>query len=128
MDHLTVERLDHVAIIVTDLDRARAFYAGVVGLTEISRPKSFDFPGAWFQAGSDVIHLLGQPTPDLRGRRHFCLWVTDVHAASRHLIAKGLPVVWDTKYKIDGVDRCFTEDPDGNRIELQGRERQSSPG
>src|SRR5678815_4652111 len=76
MDQLTVERLDHVSIIVTDVDRARAFYAGVLGLPEIPRPKSFDFPGAWFQVGPEVIHLLGTPTPDVKGRRHFCLYVS----------------------------------------------------
>ena len=120
MDALTVERLDHVSVIVTDVDRARAFYAGVLGLPEVPRPKSFDFPGAWFQVGPEVIHLLGQAAPDSRGRRHFCLWVADVHAAARYLGGRGLPVVWDTKYKIDGVDRFFTDDPDGNRIEIQG--------
>lgn len=120
MDTLTVERLDHVSIIVTDVDRARAFYAGVLGLAEIPRPPSFDFPGAWFQVGPEVIHLLGQASPEPRGRRHFCLWVRDVHAAARYLSARGLPVAWDTKYKIGGVDRFFTDDPDGNRIEIQG--------
>jgi catechol 2,3-dioxygenase-like lactoylglutathione lyase family enzyme len=120
MNSLRIERLDHVSIIVTDVDRARAFYAGVLGLTEIPRPRSFDFPGAWFQVGPEVIHLLGQASPDPRGRRHFCLWVADVHSAARHLESRGLPVTWDTKYKIDGVDRFFTEDPDGNRVEIQG--------
>jgi catechol 2,3-dioxygenase-like lactoylglutathione lyase family enzyme len=120
MDSLTVERLDHVSIIVTDVDRARAFYAGVLGLTELPRPESFNFPGAWFHVGPEVIHLLGQPTPDPRGRRHFCLYVTDVHAAARHVSARGLPVLWDKKYKIPGIDRFFTEDPDGNRVEIQG--------
>jgi catechol 2,3-dioxygenase-like lactoylglutathione lyase family enzyme len=115
-----VERLDHVTIIVTDVDRARAFYAGVLGLTELPRPKSFDFPGAWYQVGPEVIHLLGQQTPDARGRRHFCLWVADVHASARHIESLGLPVRWDTKYKIEGIDRFFTEDPDGNRVEIQG--------
>jgi len=122
MDGLIVERLDHVSIIVTDVNRSRAFYAGVLGLLEIPRPKSFDFPGAWFQVGPEVIHLLGQPAPEPRGRRHFCLWVADVHSAARYLAATGLPVVWDRKYKIDGVDRFFTDDPDGNRVEIQGTE------
>jgi catechol 2,3-dioxygenase-like lactoylglutathione lyase family enzyme len=67
-----------------------------------------------------VIHLLGQSTPDERGRRHFCLYVSDVHAAGRYLAGRGLPVRWDTKYKIEGIDRFFTEDPDGNRVEIQG--------
>ena len=120
MDHLGVERLDHVAIVVTDVERARAFYAGVLGLPEVARPPSFDFPGAWFQVGPEVIHLLGHAAADTRGRRHFCLWVRDVHAAAQYLADLGLPVRWDTKYKIGGVDRFFTDDPDGNRIEIQG--------
>ena len=120
---LVVERLDHVSIIVTDVDRARAFYAGVLGLGEIPRPKSFDFPGAWFQVGAEVIHLLGAPAPDAKGRRHFCLWVSDVHASADHLARLGHRVTWDTKYKIDGIDRFFTDDPDGNRVEIQGAER-----
>jgi glyoxylase I family protein len=123
MDSIRVERLDHVSIIVTDVARALAFYTGVLGLTEIPRPKSFDFPGAWLQVGPEVIHLLGQPAPDPRGRRHFCLWVADVHAAARYLEGRGLPVRWDTNYKIEGIDRFFTEDPDGNRVEIQGTER-----
>ncbi|HEV7687059.1 MAG TPA: VOC family protein, partial [Acidimicrobiia bacterium] len=45
-DDLTVERLDHVSIIVTDVERAKRFYAQVLGLAEIPRPQSFDFPGA----------------------------------------------------------------------------------
>lgn len=121
-----VERIDHVAIVVTDVDRARAFYAGVLGLTEIPRPPSFDFPGAWFQVGPEVIHLLGQDAPDARGRRHFCLWVSDVHAAAEDLADKGVPVRWNTSHKIEGVDRFFTEDPDGNRIEIQAPDRAAS--
>ena len=124
MNPLQVQRLDHISIIVTDVERARAFYAGLLGLAEIPRPESFDFPGAWFQVGPEVIHLLGQAHPDARGRRHFCLWVADIHAAAKHLTEKGLPVTWDTKYKIPGVDRFFTEDPDGNRVEIQGSDHQ----
>jgi catechol 2,3-dioxygenase-like lactoylglutathione lyase family enzyme len=123
MDSIRVQRLDHVSIIVTDVGRALDFYTGVLGLEEVPRPKSFDFPGAWLRVGPEVIHLLGQTAPDPRGRRHFCLWVEDVHAAARCLESRGLPVRWDTKYKIDGIDRFFTEDPDGNRVEIQGTER-----
>ena len=44
---LEVETLHHVSICVTDLDQARQFYGGMLGLREIpeERPKAFDFPG-----------------------------------------------------------------------------------
>ena len=66
--------------------------------------------------------MLGQPQAEPKGRRHFCLWVSDVHAAARHVAAAGCRVGWESKYKIPGVDRFFTDDPDGNRIEIQGPE------
>jgi catechol 2,3-dioxygenase-like lactoylglutathione lyase family enzyme len=119
-------KLDHVSIIVTDVDRANAFYRDVLGLKEVPRPKSFDFPGAWFEVGAELIHLLGQTSADAPGRRHFCLFVEDVHAAADYLAGRGLKVTWDVKYKIDGIDRFFTNDPDGNRIEFQGTERTSA--
>lgn len=87
VEPIEVERLDHVAIVVTDVERARAFYVNVLGLREVPRPKSFDFPGAWFQIGPEVLHLLGSPRTEGTGRRHFCLWVKDVHAAARRVAA-----------------------------------------
>lgn len=118
-----VERTDHVAVVVTDVDRARRFYGDVLGMAEIARPASFDFPGTWFQCGRDVLHLLGKPQAEPRGRAHFCLWLSDVHAAAVRVGAANFEVIWEFKYKIPGIDRFFTSDPDGNRIELQGPER-----
>lgn len=116
------QRIDHVAIIVTDVDRSRAFYAGVLGLREVARPESFDFPGAWFEIGPTYLHLLGKPQPDSRGPRHFCLWVGDLRVAADRLDSAHARVEWKTNHKIPGIDRFFTYDPDGNRIEFQGPE------
>lgn len=119
-------RLDHVAIIVTDVVRASAFYRDVLRLTEIPRPASFDFPGAWFRlgpaSGGQTLHLLGADVADTTGRRHFCLMVDDLRAAEAHIAAQGVDVAWNTKHKIPGIDRFFVYDPDGNRVELQGPE------
>jgi hypothetical protein len=38
------------------------------------------------------------------------------------LTAHGYPVRPEEKYKILTIDRFFTEDPDGNRIEIMGPE------
>lgn len=123
LDAIAVERLEHVAVVVTDVERARRFYVDVLGLREVPRPPSFDFPGAWLQIGPEVLHLLGRPQTEGVGRRHFCLWVKDVHAAARRVGALGFPVLWEHTYKIEGIDRFFTADPDENRIEIQGPER-----
>ena len=119
---INAERIDHVAIIVTDVSRAKVFYEKVLGLTEVPRPASFDFPGAWYQMGATCLHLLGKPTPDSESSRHFCIWVTDLRAAATHLESVRCDVRWESKYKIIGIDRFFLYDPDGNRIEIQGPE------
>ena len=131
MNPCQIARLDHTAVAVTDVDRARRFYAAVLGMTELPRPPSFDFPGAWFQIGppevGHALHLLGQPTPDPRGRRHFCMWTTDLLAAANHITSAGGKVEWKREHKIAGIDRFFVYDPDGNRIEFQGPELDRLP-
>lgn len=112
-------RVDHVQINVTDLARARRFYEQVLGLSETPRPESFDFAGCWYRVGEVDVHLVVREAEPL-SQRHFCLWVADVHAAAKHLESQGVPVKWDHKYKIRGVDRFFVFDPDQNRIEIQG--------
>jgi len=116
---IRVEAIDHVTVNITDVTRARHFYGGVLGLEEIPRPASFDFPGAWYRTGAGVIHLVGRSAADAESSRHFALRVGDIQEAARHLAAAGCEVRWD-KRKIPGIDRFFTRDPDGNRIELQG--------
>jgi glyoxylase I family protein len=114
-----VESFNHVTVNITDLAKAKAFYTGVLGLEEIERPASFDFPGAWYRIGAVLIHLVGRAQRDPETTQHYCLWVTDVRAAAKKIEAGGCEVKWD-KRKIEGVDRFFTRDPDGNRIEIQG--------
>ena len=122
MEPSGVSHFDHVAVYVTDLSAARAFYAGVLGLAEVDRPASFDFPGAWFRVGGGTLHLLVEAGRGPAHPRHFCLWVNDVHSAARRLASAGCAVEWSTRHKIVGVSRFFTRDPDGNRVELQGPE------
>lgn len=114
--------IEHVAIIVTDLERARDFYGRVLGLIEVARPESFDFPGTWYQIGTTCLHLLGKPTRDTECSRHFCIRVPDLRSAEAHLKLMSWPFQWQAKHKIIGIDRFFLHDPDGNRIEVQGPE------
>ena len=122
MTKIRVQRMDHVAIDVTDMAQARAFYAGLLGLREIPRPPSFDFPGAWFETGSAVLHIVSRPNRDAEGRRHLCFWVTDLQAAAEVLQSAGFDVNSDGRGTIPGVVRFYTADPDGNRIEIQAAE------
>jgi catechol 2,3-dioxygenase-like lactoylglutathione lyase family enzyme len=122
-EKITVERIEHVAVIVTDVTRAKRFYGEVLGLAEIPRPESFDFPGAWYRNGPTDLHIIGRPEADASSRRHVAFYVSDLDVAARVLAASDFPVLWEQKYKIRDIDRFFTSDPDGNRIEVMGPER-----
>jgi glyoxylase I family protein len=111
------QRLHHVAIIVDDLEAARAFYQGALQLDEIERPP-FPVPGFWVQVGATQIHVgLGKrPT---EGSHHFALEVDDVETAIGHLENVGIAV---TRFPvIEGAGlQAGVSDPAGNRIEIRG--------
>jgi catechol 2,3-dioxygenase-like lactoylglutathione lyase family enzyme len=117
MSVLPFLQIDHVSVLITDLARARAFYAGVLGLNEIPKPKTFDFVALWFQlSDGQTLHLLQKPQADTRSPRHFALRVPDIAAARAHFRAHDIDM--QETGPIPHCDRFFVFDPDGNRIEI----------
>lgn len=109
----------HVAINVTDLERAAAFYEGLLGLTPVDRP--LKFPGRWYQIGTVQIHLIQtEKVLDTRqdqrwGRNpHFALGVTNLASLEQRLAAAQIPM----QRSASGRAAIFVADPDGNLIEL----------
>ena len=115
----TIVGVDHVALTVADTERSKDFYGRFLNLEEVSRPASFDFPGAWYKAGDIMIHLVQKPKADEISNRHFCFRVLDWRAALDFCEAAGLETKRDN-HKIPGISRFFIRDPDGNRLEFQG--------
>jgi glyoxylase I family protein len=121
---MTVDGIHHAAIGVTDLARARQFYADVLGLEEIARP-AFDFDGAWFRAGPQQIHLIVTPAAEAAPRRgtletrghHLALRVRSYRDTLDHLRALGVPTVDRPRNKTPWP-QIYITDPDGNVIEL----------
>jgi catechol 2,3-dioxygenase-like lactoylglutathione lyase family enzyme len=116
MPGLQVTQLDHVSVIVTDVERSRRFYRDVLGLREIAKPRTFDFVVLWFDLGNQHLHLLLKDRPDGVSPRHFALRVADVKAARAYFQEHGIRLEETTP--IPGADRFFVYDPDGNRIEV----------
>lgn len=117
---MTITQFLHTAILVTDLDKAEHFYGTVLGLTKVDR--QLKFPGAWYQIGAHQIHLIVAPqvTPDhveptKWGRNpHLALGVTDLDQIKTHLQAADRPIQMSSS----GRAALFTQDPDGNIVEL----------
>jgi catechol 2,3-dioxygenase-like lactoylglutathione lyase family enzyme len=117
-----LRKLLHAALLVSDLDRARQFYEGVLGLKPKHR-HNFDFPGAWYDLGEAELHLMVTPETLTAGsdrpRRdyHVAFQIEDLDAARREVEAAGV----DYRESSSGLPSIFVRDPDGNLIELQQR-------
>lgn len=92
-------------------DFARAFYAGVLGMTEVDEPSARgSAPGAWSctsasRAGSARP---ARPTPGIL--------VADLEDVVRRLAAAGQQVTWDAD--LPGFRRVYAHDCFGNRLEF----------
>ncbi|YAL82770.1 VOC family protein [Dermacoccaceae bacterium W4C1] len=99
-------------------DDLRGFYAGVLGLPEIPKPPALAARGGcWFAAGAAELHCGVEADFRPARKAHPCLLVADVDALATAVAAAGGQVRWDDQ--IAGVRRFHTDDPVGNRIELQ---------
>ena len=122
---LDISSLHHVAVCVTDIERAKRFYGDVLGLKEIARPP-FPFGGAWYELPDGrqfhlIVHerprtLRGTTTIDLRDG-HLALGVADFDRAVAHLRAEGVDCV-ERPENITPWKQVYVTDPDGNVIEL----------
>jgi catechol 2,3-dioxygenase-like lactoylglutathione lyase family enzyme len=112
-------RLDHVQLAMPEGREpdAVAFYAGILGLTEEVKPPALAARGGcWFRDGALVVHLGVDPSFRPATKAHPAFVVDDLDGLTATLDAGGHPVRFDDA--LEGVRRCFVDDPFGNRIEL----------
>ena len=113
--------LDHVQLAAPpgSEDALRAFYVGVLGMTEIPKPPVLAARGGcWFAAAGGTLQIhVGVEEPFHPARKaHPGLRVTDIAAFAERLVARGAPVVWDGD--LPGHRRFYSADPVGNRLEF----------
>jgi glyoxylase I family protein len=108
-------------VMVSNLTRSIEFYSNILGLKKVDR--DLKYPGVWYQIGDLQIHLIEdlnyQPSVEIdlvKSTRnpHIALGVGDLEAAKQQLVAAKCVV----KMSNSGRAALFTQDPDGNAIEL----------
>jgi len=129
MAGIGVKKLDHVTLVVKNLDASRKFYVDLLGMEEVERPK-FSFPGAWFQAGDTWIHLNQEheetgpggnavaPEQTASRTHHFAFTVDDATQAAEVLKSAGARIAHGPRPRPDGWVQVFVFDPDGYVVEL----------
>ena len=123
-------RIQHVGLVVSDLERSRRFYREALGLEEVARPPNFTFDGAWFRFGDYELHLLaeahttggaGQPDAGAGAERglthHLAFEVDDLEAACARVASAGVQLTGGPMPRGDGVTQVFFLDPDGYVLE-----------
>jgi uncharacterized protein len=123
----------HLAIPVDDLERARAFYGGVLGLAE---GRSSDHWVDWnFYGHQMVTHMIQDPRPPVGGSNavdghdvpvpHFglILPIPDFHALADRLRAADVRFVIEPYLRFEGEPgeqwTMFFLDPAGNALEFK---------
>ncbi len=116
--------IDHVVLRVADLERAIAFYEGVLGAKVERRSESFGL--VQLRAGRSLVDLIKASETDREGANmdHFALRIEpfDEAAIRAHLAAHGIEAgELKRRYGADGNGpSLYIQDPDGNTVELKG--------
>jgi catechol 2,3-dioxygenase-like lactoylglutathione lyase family enzyme len=141
---VTIRRLSHQGLCVSNLERSLAFYRDGLGFAEVSRLRFEDpgtrtllgLPGAVLEAiylrrDGSTLELLHFPRPGTQlasgpramnqvGLTHLSFLVDDLEASLARLRGLGASVLDATRLDGRGVgpNAIFVTDPDGTRIEL----------
>lgn len=136
-------RLLHYSHCVSDIERSRAFYTGVLGF-EVVGEFDFDdaataqvmgvpgckFKGIFMKRDGMRIEIIGftEPPPDRNVRRrraneighsHLSFYVKSLNDALDYLRSKGVPIEEETRTTLGmGIECCVVRDPDGFPIEI----------
>ncbi|MCZ6642781.1 MAG: methylmalonyl-CoA epimerase [Gammaproteobacteria bacterium] len=131
-----IGRLNHVAIVVPDLEAAASLYRNTLGAT-VSEPVPVPDQGVTTifvelpNSKIELLHPLGDESPVTKflennpsgGTHHICYEVQDIHAAIEHLQAEGIEVLGGGKPSIGahGLPVVFLHPRDfcGTLIELE---------
>lgn len=116
---MTLLAIDHVQLAMPagrEPD-ARAFYAGILGLTEVAKPDDLARRGGcWFESAAVRVHLGVDPDFHAAAKAHPAFLVDDVKRLEAAATKAGYRTATDVP--LAGYERIHVYDPFGNRIEL----------
>lgn len=120
-----ITRINHVTLIVDQLEKAAEFYEHEMGL-EVIPAFVFDYPTAFFKINEDQQLHLSEWEDAQSFRGHICVQVDDFNTIFYR--AKELGIIdvepWGKVRQLpDGAMQMFLRDPSGNLVEIS-----SAPG
>ena len=120
---MKVLNVDHAQITVPvgHEDEARAFYSGVLGLTEIAKPEALEGRGGfWLELDGFQIHVGVENGVDRAATKaHLAYLVEHLDQWRKRLASRGIDVIEGVQ--IPHFRRFEFRDPFGNRVEFLER-------
>lgn len=115
-----ITKINHVTLIVDQLETAAEFYEKELGL-EVIPAFLFDYPTAFFKINEDQQLHLTEWEDEQSFRGHICVQVDDFNAVFHRM--KQLDVIdikpWGKVRQLpDGAMQMFIRDPSGNLVEI----------
>lgn len=117
-------RIAHLALAVSDMDKALDFYVSKLGFKHaFTLYKPDGTPNIQYLKIADgqfieLFYAQGELAKENTAYRHLCLQVEDCAAAAIELEARGITILTPPKQGKDTNWQCWIADPDGNRIEI----------
>jgi len=102
---MKIKRLEHVAVVVRDLEASRAFWEGCLGirLGSVENARQSPLRLALYPVGESMVELLAGTTPESEysrmvaegkgGLNHICFEVENIDEALAELKARGVPLL-----------------------------------
>jgi catechol 2,3-dioxygenase-like lactoylglutathione lyase family enzyme len=99
-------------------DKAREFYCGILGLSEIPKPVELAGRGGfWLEVGDRQVHIGTEDGVDSsKSKAHVAYVVENIDEARTRLTKNGVTIL--DGIPIPGMKRFEFRDPFGNRVEL----------
>ena len=113
-------KINHVALVVKDLESACLFYENELGLVPLPA-FLFDYPTAFFKLNDQQQLHLTEWKDSYSFRGHVCLQVDDINSLFFRMKDRGVIDIkpWGKVRQLpDGAIQMFIRDPSGNLLEL----------
>ena len=122
-----LDRQHHIAVIVSDWVKARAFYVEKLGfrlIREVYRPAQDDYL-RMLRLGATTLEIFVRPdapqrvnNPEAMGLRHLAFQVEDIEPVVRWLNDRGVETEPIREDQVNGGRFTFFKDPDGLPLEI----------
>lgn len=112
--------LHHVNVTVSaELEAAaKDFYGAVLGLTQIPKPATSRQSGAWYQIGSNQLHLSVETRESgARNSGHICFAISNLAETEQRFREAGVEIIPDPRPNPNSP-RFYVRDPGGNLLEI----------